>query len=81
MIGLDRLLQPTGGALPVSPSIFVENTVPGERVPVAPLESMFKCPTCGATPLRREGELLICPANGHRWAIHDGLYDFKEPVR
>ncbi len=77
---LDRLLQPLGGILPVSPSIFVENRVPGTRPPVVPPEAMFKCPACGAGNLRREGDMLICPANGERWAIHDGIYDFKEPV-
>ncbi|MCC7447947.1 MAG: class I SAM-dependent methyltransferase [Anaerolineae bacterium] len=79
MIALDRLIQPTGGVLPISPSIFVENQVPGVRVPVAPLESMFKCPTCGAANLRRDGDVMIC-ANDHRWAIRDGIYDFKESV-
>jgi len=78
MIALDRLIQPTGGVLPISPSIFVENQVPGERIPVAPLEAMFKCPTCGAN-VRREGDVMICSSN-HRWAIHDGIYDFKEAV-
>jgi SAM-dependent methyltransferase len=80
MVALDRLMQPTGDILPISPSIFVENKTPGERTPVVAVEAMFKCPACGATGLRREDDVLICPANGERWAIHDGIYDFKEPV-
>jgi SAM-dependent methyltransferase len=80
MVGLDRLMQPLGGALPISPSIFVENKVPGTPAPVAPLEALFKCPACGSMTLRREGDVLVCAANGERWAIRDGIYDFKEPA-
>jgi SAM-dependent methyltransferase len=80
MVAVDRLLQPMGGALPISPSVFVENKTPGERIPVVPLESMFKCPTCGSSPLKRQGDMMLCTANGHRWAVRDGIYDFKEPL-
>lgn len=80
MTGMDRLLQPSGGLLPFSPSIFTENKVPGQLRPVVPNEALFKCPLCGATPLRREGNTMHCTANGHRWAIHNGIYDFKEPI-
>jgi SAM-dependent methyltransferase len=84
MVAIDRALQPLGGVLPISPSIFTENKVAGAPVPVVPREAMFRCPTCGAFPLRREGDetsgLMICPENGHRWAINDGIYDFKEMV-
>ncbi len=80
MIALDRLIQPTGKVLPIAPSIFVENRTPGERMPVVPAESMFKCPVCGASGLRRTGDVLVCPANGERWAVRDGIYDFKEPL-
>ncbi len=80
LVGLDRLIQPLGSVLPIAPSIFVENKVPGARSSVAPVETMFKCPRCGAGNLRREGDVLICPTNGERWAIRDGIYDFKEPL-
>ncbi len=80
MVALDRLLQPLGRILPLAPSLFVENKVPGALEPVVPPETLFRCPTCGATPLQREGDVMCCPANGHRWAIRDGIYDFKEPL-
>jgi len=80
MVALDRLLQPIGDILPISPSVFVENKTPGERAPVVATDAMFKCPACGAGNLRRDGAVLICPTNGERWAIHDGIYDFKEPL-
>ncbi len=81
MVSLDKLLQPTGGILPISPSIFVENKTPGTRSAVVSQEAMFKCPACGASPLHREGDVMVCPAENHRWAIHDGIYDFKEMIR
>jgi hypothetical protein len=30
--------------------------------------------------VQREGDPIICPARGHRWAFRDGIYDFKTPV-
>jgi SAM-dependent methyltransferase/predicted RNA-binding Zn-ribbon protein involved in translation (DUF1610 family) len=80
MLALERLIQPTGSLLPVSPSIFVRNVVPGSRSQVAATESLFKCPACGSADLQRDGEVLVCRANGERWAIRDGIYDFKEPL-
>jgi SAM-dependent methyltransferase len=80
MVALDRLIQPTGALLPISPSLFVENKVPGTYLRVAPLDAIFKCPICGSSPLRRTVGELTCPANGHRWAMHEGIYDFKDQV-
>lgn len=80
MVAIDRLLQSTGSFLPISPSIFTQNVTSGTRSTVAPFESMFKCPTCGSGPLKREGDTMVCPDHQHRWAIHDGIYDFKEMV-
>jgi SAM-dependent methyltransferase len=78
MVAIDKAIQPLGGIAPITPSIFVENKVAGERTAVASVEAIFKCPTCGATPLKREGDTIVCPDHGHRWAIRDGIYDFKE---
>jgi SAM-dependent methyltransferase len=79
MVGLDRLIQPTGAFLPISPSLWVENRVAGQPQPVASLDHLFKCPICGSTQLNATPELLTCEQN-HRWAIHDGIYDFKDPI-
>ncbi|MEP7288257.1 MAG: class I SAM-dependent methyltransferase [Chloroflexota bacterium] len=79
MVGLDRLIQPLGGVLPISPSIFVGNTVPGQRGSVVPLNSIFKCPITGA-PLHREDDVMMSLPTNPRWAIRDGIYDFKEPL-
>jgi SAM-dependent methyltransferase len=79
MVGMERALQPLGRFMPLSPSVFVENRVPGASEAVVPVEIMFRCPACGG-PVHREGDLIICPARGHRWAFRDGIYDFKTPL-
>jgi len=80
MVNLDRALGQLGKALPVSPSIFTANQVAGERVPVAPMDRLFKCPRCGHAELIRENDTLRCSHDGLRWAIRDGIYDFKDPI-
>ncbi len=79
MVGLDRLLQQAGRVAPMSPSIFTQNRVPGDPTMVVAREAMFKCPNTGAV-LRRENDMMVSE-NGPRWAIRDGIYDFKEPVQ
>ena len=80
MLALERIIQPTGNVMPIAPSIFVKNTVPGLRTDVVAADRMFKCPACGSAELRREGDELVCATQGERWAIRDGIYDFKEPL-
>lgn len=79
MVALDRWVQPVGRWVPLAPSIFVENRVPGEPTSLAPESAMFKCPITGA-PLHREGDEMRSTPDGPRWAIRDGIYDFKEPI-
>jgi SAM-dependent methyltransferase len=80
MLALERLIQPTGSLLPISPSIFVRNGVSGSRGQVVARESLFKCPACGSADLEQDGDVLVCRTNAERWAIRDGIYDFKEPL-
>ena len=28
----------------------------------------------------RSGEILTCRTDGRRWAVRDGIYDFKAPI-
>jgi uncharacterized protein YbaR (Trm112 family) len=37
------------------------------------------CPESGG-PLTREGDVLYSPKSGLRWAIRDGIFDFKVPL-
>jgi SAM-dependent methyltransferase len=79
MVAIDRAMQSVGQIAPVSPSIFTESRVPGALTPVAPVSALFKCPTCGSA-VQAAGDEMRCTSSGHRWAVRDGIYDFKEPL-
>ncbi len=79
LVALDRLLQPTGQIAPYSPSVFTRNYAAGSA-PAAALDGpLFKCLNCG-TPLRRNGDRMVCTNGDGQWAITDGIYDFKTPL-
>jgi uncharacterized protein YbaR (Trm112 family) len=40
----------------------------------------FRCPDCGTHPLQNKDEYLLCAGCGKKWAIKDGIYDFKEAM-
>ncbi len=79
LVTLDRWLQPTGQLAPFSPSVFTRNIAVGDTPPAALNGPLFKCPHCG-TPLQDEGETVVCPRGDGRWALREGIYDFKEPL-
>jgi len=79
LVTLDRLFQPSGQIAPYSPSVFTQNFAVGDTSPAALDGPLFKCLNCGGT-LHREEEAMVCEQGDGRWAIHDGIYDFKEPV-
>ena len=81
LAALDGLFQPTGALFQVTPSVFTKNTLPGKPQPMSenPLD-WFQCPECGAHPLAERGDHLLCPGCGKKWAFHDGICDFREPV-
>jgi len=79
LVGLDALLQPTGQRLQYSPSVFVRAQAVG-RSPTAAPGKFFRCPACGNPDLAEAEGVLPCAQCGRRWAIRDGIYDFKAPV-
>jgi ubiquinone/menaquinone biosynthesis C-methylase UbiE len=79
LVALDRLLQPTGQIAPFSPSIFTLNCAVGETPPAAGDGPLFKCLNCGG-PLHQDHHAMVCENADGRWAIHDGIYDFKTPI-
>jgi SAM-dependent methyltransferase len=76
LVGLDSLAGLTGPLWQLSPSVFVRAAAIGETARAEP-GAFFKCPECGAPLPEEQGGLLTCE-NGHRWAVEDGIYDFKE---
>jgi len=79
LVALDRLLQPTGAWCQLSPSVFVRCTA-GDAKPVAPPGAFFRCTVCDSTTLAHDGEALSCVGCGARFALRDGIYDFKAPL-
>lgn len=77
LVRLDSLLQPTGNLAPYSPSVFTLNVAVGDTPPAALDGPLFRCLACGG-PLHREGDQMICANGDGRWAVHDGIYDFKD---
>lgn len=79
LVALDRLMQPTGALWQLSPSVFVRCTMDNDR-PAPPAGAFFRCTVCGSTMLVDEGDVLSCTDCGERFAIRDGIYDFKAPI-
>jgi ubiquinone/menaquinone biosynthesis C-methylase UbiE/predicted RNA-binding Zn-ribbon protein involved in translation (DUF1610 family) len=84
LAALDGLFQPTGALFQVTPSVFVKSTLAGrEVIPPQGDDTLtwFQCPECGAHPLDERSDHLLCPGCGKKWAFHDGIYDFREPLQ
>lgn len=82
MVAVDAALQLTAPLGALSPSVFVRaKTAPGP----APArdgggrDSLFVSPRSGGA-LRREGDVLVCDADGTRWHAKGPFFDFKEPA-
>lgn len=90
MIKADALLQHTGAF--ISPSIFIKANRrpelphpkdfggnPVQTKAVTDFDPLFACPTSGG-PLVREGDTLLSTVTGLRYAIRNGIYDFKAAI-
>jgi SAM-dependent methyltransferase len=73
----DGLLQRSG--LLYTPSVFTRNVAVGDSPNNLEHPSLFVCPESG-DELRQVGNMLVCDTCGKRWAIRDGIYDFKAPL-
>jgi SAM-dependent methyltransferase len=82
MVYLDALLQLTAPIGELSPSVFTQNVnavAGGSDGQALSGDAIFRSPRSGA-PLRREGDVLVCDADGTRWHAQDNFFDFKEPL-
>lgn len=82
LVTLDSIAQWTGPLWQLTPSVFVRASLGGESSGNVPGEVIdwFKCPECGHAPLVDHGDHLLCSNCDSRWAMHDGIYDFREPL-
>lgn len=78
LVSLDSLLQYTG--LLYTPSIFVRaQATLHDRANHLNADSIFACPDTGES-IVRQGDSMVCESSGRRWAVRDGIYDFKAPI-
>jgi hypothetical protein len=76
---LDGLLQGPTAPLRLAPSVFVRATVEKAGSQIED-QGLFRCPSCHGTDLIETEEALTCQDCGRRWAVDDGIYDFKQPI-
>lgn len=79
LASMDGLASLSGDWWQLSPSVFTRSQA-GPNGPVASEGTFFKCPSCGDPGLVEHAETLACPGCGSKWAIRDGIYDFKEAI-
>ncbi len=77
LVTLDSLLQNTG--ILYTPSIFTKSLTSGETPINLSAVNLFACPESGGE-LTRESDTMVCKESGLRYAIRDGIYDFKAPL-
>jgi ubiquinone/menaquinone biosynthesis C-methylase UbiE len=81
LAALDGIFQPTGALWQFSPSVFVKSVYTGSKskkveIPANP-SLFFKCLNCGRAPLADFGDIMKCPHCNSKWAVQDGIYDFR----
>lgn len=76
---LGSFAQLTGNWWQLTPSVFTLSEALGETA-IAPESAFFQCPQCGQAPLKERPEMLICSSCDSKYAIRNGIYDFREPL-
>ena len=85
LAALDGFFQPTGEWFQLTPSVFVKAIVEGRSEAEgirenADVIALFKCPECGSENLLEGADQLQCPRCEARWAVKDGIYDFRARI-
>lgn len=76
LVALDRLFQPLGALLPLSPSVFVCSQRTGGQG-TAPPETLFRCIACGSSDLSVGPDAVVCRRCQRSYPVRDGIYDFR----
>jgi hypothetical protein len=82
LAAIDGALQSPLAPLAVAPSMFTlcsphpltPSPVSGEE---EKRDEVFACPTCRVPLPAQPSNDELCCANGHRWSVREGIYDFK----
>nr|MBN1229369.1 class I SAM-dependent methyltransferase [Anaerolineae bacterium] len=81
LAALDSVAQLTGALWQLSPSVFIRSQA-SSADSTAPEGAFWRCPTCGGFSLAEEEPgCLYCTDCTARWGIHNGIYNFKEPLK
>jgi SAM-dependent methyltransferase len=75
LAALDGLLQRSGAAWKLSPSVFARGHTAGSGRIAA--DRLFCCPACRAQDFEEMPDALACKICGDVWAITEGIYDFR----
>ncbi|CAG1010862.1 Demethylrebeccamycin-D-glucose O-methyltransferase [Anaerolineales bacterium] len=82
LAALDGFFQPTGALWQLTPSIFIRARLPQKGTETIHIPEnivdLFKCPDCGNEKLEEKKDHLHCPNCQAKWAIRDGIHDFRE---
>ena len=83
LAALDGFFQPTGAFLQFTPSVFMKARKAGSETSstLTKVIDLFKCPDCGGENLQEKNDHLLCPHCSARWAVNDGIYDFREKIK
>jgi ubiquinone/menaquinone biosynthesis C-methylase UbiE len=79
LVWMDGLAQLTGDWWQLTPSVFARSLADGS-IGKAAEGLLFRCPVCRSTDLTEGDESVNCLGCGRRWAIREGIYDFREPL-
>ncbi len=79
LVFFDSLAQWTGELWQLTPSVFLSARAAGKAVQAVE-GAFFKCPDCGHAGLDEKADHLRCGGCGKKWAIREGIYDFRYPL-
>jgi SAM-dependent methyltransferase len=85
LAAFDGALQWVGGLWQFTPSVFVLARRQGQPLPAVPdrllpAEELFRCPACSAQQWEIFDTALHCGSCGTRWAVEDGIYNFRSAL-
>jgi ubiquinone/menaquinone biosynthesis C-methylase UbiE len=79
LVGMDALAQLTGNWWQLSPSVFILSQAAADT-PLSNPGTFFRCPECLQDQFEEYPEGLVCSSCQRKWGIHEGIYDFRQPI-